>query len=171
MFERYLLKTIHLDESVVKIVRPSWIHYRWKLAFVFVGLVITVFLFYPLFSLGSWGGVIFFILVAFFFFALLRIFILWSLNVYILTSKRIIDVDQRSLFEKHVAECPLENIQDIRYNKKGFFSTVFNVGTVIVQSGGGRGHIDFVDVPNPNTVKESIMNVQQHHSRKQVEEQ
>ncbi len=171
MFERYVLKSIHVDEAVIRIVRASVLHYRWSLIISSVILITSFFLLYPLLTLRVWGVALFVALCTIAFIGYIRTLIIWSLNVFIVTNRRIIDIDQRGVFEKHVAECPLENIQDIRYVKKGVLSTTCNIGTVIVQSGGGKGRIEFVDVPKPEEVKELIMNVQHHHNKKSAEEQ
>lgn len=165
MFEKYLLKTIHFDEAIVRVVRSSWMHYRWPIFIWTMLLIISCFLIYPLLTLGLAGVVVLTLLIGAALLGLIRIGIIWSLNVFIITNRRIIDIDQKKVFEKHVAECPLENIQDIIYNKKGVLSTLFNVGTVVIHTGGGKGRIEFVDISKPEVIKELVMNVQHRHGK------
>ncbi len=163
MFERYLSKSIHEDESVIRLLRPSWIHYRRSLAgFVFCAIV-SLFFWYPLHTLGRIGWVLFAAMIAFCVFGLVRLFVIRSFTAFIITNRRIIDIDQRKLFERHVSECPLENIRDIRYNKSGFLHMACNVGTVIIEAGGGTGHLECQDVHNPEDVKDLISRVQHHN--------
>ncbi|MFC1598305.1 PH domain-containing protein [Patescibacteria group bacterium] len=171
MFQKYLLKSIGYDEAVIRIFRSSLVHYRWSLL-GYSGLVIASFFFlYPLQSFGRWGWLIFLILIIIALLGLIKTFLVWSLNVFILTNRRIIDIDRRKFFEKHVAECPLENIQDIRYNQRGVIATLFKIGSVIIDSGSAKGHIEMPDVPEPEAVKELIMRERRHHGKDEDETQ
>ena len=165
MIDRYLLKNIRPDEGVIGVIRTSLFHYRRPLVVFVLVVLAAFFLLYPLQSLGGWGWAIYGVMVLTGVVGLARTFLVWLLNVFILTNQRLVDIDQRKLFDRQVAECPLENIQDIRYNKKGLYATLLNFGTVVIDSASPQGHIELVDVPNPEDVKEMIMNVQHHHSK------
>lgn len=172
MFDRYYLKSIRVGESIIHVHRPSLLYYRWAL-FVFVGIILlATFFLYPLQTFGFIGWVTFICLLILGVLGLVRTLIIWQLSVFVITNQRLIDKDQRGLFEKHVAECPLDKIQDIRYNKKGIVATLFNIGTVLVDSANPKGHIEIVYVPRPDVVKEHIMKaVQQHNSKNRDETQ
>jgi len=70
--------------------------------------------------------------IAVFFYAVYK-YILWLLNVYIFTDKRLIAVRYKSLIHKVVLETPMERIHNISAETKGFFRSLFSIGDVIVQ--------------------------------------
>ena len=60
-------------------------------------------------------------------------FILWYLNVYIVTTARFIEIQREDLFQKEVLETPLERILNVSFRTTGLFSVVFGYGDVLVQ--------------------------------------
>ncbi|MBI2410460.1 MAG: PH domain-containing protein [Candidatus Kerfeldbacteria bacterium] len=165
MFTHLINKYIHIDEAVIQVIRPSLFSYRGKIFFCLLLLLGDCFFFYPLHTLGVWGDRIFLFLLLVALFCFARIVILWLLNVALLTNKRIIDMNQPRLFERHVSECPLAHIQEIRYNTQGLWRTLCAVGTVVIDAGSSRGRIELVDIPKPQAVKELIMNAQYQHTK------
>lgn len=165
------MKSIHVDEAVQQTLRPSLLHYRWRILGFLLLLLAAFFLLYPLQTFGPIGWVAFILLIAISAAGLARISYIWYNNVYVLTNQRMIDIDQQAVFSKHVAECPLEQIQDVRYEKSGIIASIFDIGTVIVDSGSISGHIELVDVRSPDAIKERIMNAQRHHIKKDGETQ
>jgi Bacterial PH domain len=102
----------------------------------------------------------------------------YYLSVQIVTSERIIDVDQQGLFRREVNELPIDNIQDVTHSQNGFFSTIFNFGNVVVQTasegavneqlGGEKGDISgfvFNNVPNPSEISNTIAQIR--HANKE----
>lgn len=165
MFERYLSKSVHYDESVIKLLRPSWVHYRWQLFGYGMLFIAACFFLYPLQTLGAIGWIIFFACVLVALFGIFKAWLQRSLTAFIVTNQRIVDIDQTRLFERHVSECTLENIRDIRYNKTGVFHMLANVGTVRIETGGEGGHLECQDVHDPDAVKELLTRVH-HHNKK-----
>lgn len=81
----------------------------------------------------------------------------WWNDIYILTSQRLIDIDQRRLFHKLVAEIPLENIQDVIYEVRGINQTIFNFGTVKVQTASGKTVSSMDGINDPLSVQQAIL--------------
>ena len=95
------------------------------------------------------------------YFALLIAFLFfeWTdyyLDTWIITNKRIIDVEQNGLFDRHVAEIPLSRVQDITIEVKGIIETLLHFGTIRIQTAGER---DFFinDVPHLQQLKDIIL--------------
>jgi membrane protein YdbS with pleckstrin-like domain len=86
-------------------------------------------------------------------------FINWFFNLYIITSKRIIDVDFIGLLFKNISEAPLYTIQDVTSEVKGTTKVVFNYGTVHIQTAGERREFQFEDVHNPSYVRDIISDI------------
>jgi membrane protein YdbS with pleckstrin-like domain len=81
------------------------------------------------------------------------------LDVSIVTDRRIIDVDQRGLFNRAISELDLSRVQDVHSEIRGIFPTMFNFGLVVVQTAGEERNFEFENVPDPNRVRERILDL------------
>lgn len=98
------------------------------------------------------------------------LFIAWVdyyLDVGIVTDKRIIDIDQRGLFRRNVAELDCKMVQDINADKTGILQTLFNFGDVIVQTAGETPNFSFHAVPRPELMVDRIQDVVRSSSEKE----
>ncbi len=75
--------------------------------------------------------------------------LVWYFNVYLLTNKRLIDIDVHGFLHKHVAEARLANIEDVTYSSSGLAATLFDYGDVYIQTAGAEAKFDFKAVRNP----------------------
>ena len=83
-------------------------------------------------------------------------FLSWYFNVYIVTNKRIVDIDWMGLLYKQLSSSQLDKIQDVTYKQGGISDTFFNFGTVLIQTAGTEPNFEFEAVPRPNQVVEQI---------------
>lgn len=83
-------------------------------------------------------------------------FLRWFFNIYIVTDKRVVDIDFVHLLYKEFSEAQLSKIQDMTFKTGGFFSTIFNYGNVVIQTAGELPNFDFESVPNPEKVVQTI---------------
>ncbi len=83
-------------------------------------------------------------------------FVDYYLDVWIITNKRIINIEQHGLFVRTVSEQKLYRIQDVTSKLKGFFSTVFNFGEVYIQTAGKEPRFVFKQIPEPYKVAKKI---------------
>lgn len=79
-------------------------------------------------------------------------FLLWFFNVYIITDERIIDVDFYSLIYKNISAAKIDNIEDISATTGGALRSIFDFGTVRIQTAAAVTEFEFADVPHPNQV-------------------
>jgi hypothetical protein len=105
----------------------------------------------------------------------------YYLSIQIVTSDRIIDIDQRGIFNREVNEVMLENIEDVSYKQKTFFSLIFNFGNVVLQSSGTdnpgnpatedkiNGFV-FNNVPDPKAIASKISVLIQENQRDNLED-
>lgn len=106
---------------------------------------------YPLTILGASAYYLFVWL--FFFF----VFIDYYLDVWIITSERIIDVEQRGFFSRVISEQRLDKIQDVTSEVHGVAPTLLGYGDVFVQTAGARERFFFRQVPNPEQIRNTII--------------
>lgn len=90
---------------------------------------------------------------------LVFLFLLWMdyyLDMWIITNERIIDVEQRGLFNRQVSEIPLQHVQDVTLEVRGIIETFLKFGTIRIQTAGEREfRIEFV--PNLYEAKDLIL--------------
>lgn len=146
------------DEQILYVLRQSfWTNVPWIL-----GLIILVLI--PFFVLPLLPNFITFNLkiVMFMFWYLVlygyafQRFINWFFNVYIISTKKIIDVDFHGILYKNISEAPISSIEDVTSEVKGAFGVIFNVGDVMIQTAGESREFDFAGVDNPSKVRDII---------------
>ncbi len=102
-----------------------------------------------LFLLGS----IYYLYIVLFFYAT---YIDYYLDVWIVTNKRIIAIEQKGLFNRTTSETELERVQDVTASQKGFFATFFTYGDITVQTAAERIQFVFKQVDNPFEVQGKV---------------
>jgi hypothetical protein len=83
-------------------------------------------------------------------------FLNWYFNVYIITNKKIVDVDFHGILSKNISEAALRNVEDVTSNVTGTLRIVFNYGHVFIQTSAEKREFDFEDVANPSKVRDLI---------------
>ncbi len=88
-----------------------------------------------------------------------HVFLIWSINVYLVTSKRLLHIAHTGLFKKLVSETPLDRILNVSFRTSGITSTLFRYGDVLVQIVGLDHPLVLKAVPNPSQVKDFIWKI------------
>jgi len=94
---------------------------------------------------------------------LLFMFLIWMdfyLDMWIITSKRIIDIEQRGLFFREISEIPLVHIQDITLEVHGIIRTFLKFGTIRIQTAGER-EFAVRDIPRLYEIKDLLLKYSQ----------
>lgn len=88
---------------------------------------------------------------------ILRHFIEWYFNVYLVTNERVIDFDVKvATTSTGSSELALENIEEVRERSIGILQSIFNYGDVFIYSAAHKSEILFDDVPRPGFVQDKI---------------
>lgn len=164
------------DEKILLVLRRIWIIFFRHLLFVLF-LFVLPFIVYLLvlnFAPEVLEAVFFKVLGPFFglycLFILLFGLISWInyyFDVWVITNKRIINVEQISLFERVTSETRLYRIQDITVEVRGFFPSVFHFGNVYVQTAGERPRFAFEQIRHPYRVRKLISDLHRKALREQ----
>lgn len=122
---------------------------------IIIGAVIST-------SLQSYSAITLFLLLCSIFYCVLwfmafYVLTMYTLDVWIVTNKRIIDSNQDGLFRRIISELLLSNVQDISVKTRGFFQTILKFGDVEIQTAGTENKFRFLQIPNPEGVKDAIM--------------
>ena len=80
----------------------------------------------------------------------------WFNDLYLLTDRRLIDVDQKTVFARVVTETALDQIQDVTYEVSGVLPSLLNFGKVAIQTAGAVQDIQITVVSNPSGVQSQI---------------
>ncbi|MBY0111121.1 PH domain-containing protein [Patescibacteria group bacterium] len=84
-------------------------------------------------------------------------FMRYFLDVWIITNKRIIDVEQHDFFSREVTSLFLDRVEDVTMDVTGFFHTLFGFGTITAQSAGATEKITLPGIGNPKHVRDLLM--------------
>lgn len=99
----------------------------------------------------------------------LESFLSWFFNVYIVTDERIIDIDFISLIYKNISAAKIDNIEDVTATTGGALRSVFNYGTIKVQTAAATAEFEFEDVPQPNKVSQFLDEMILQEEREKIE--
>jgi uncharacterized membrane protein YdbT with pleckstrin-like domain len=86
----------------------------------------------------------------------------YYLDVWYVTNRRVIDVEQHWLFSRQVSELRLDKIQDITVEVHGLFAHLLQFGDIHIQTAGRASEFKITSIPNPHALKEIIWEA---HSR------
>ncbi|MBI3273659.1 MAG: hypothetical protein HYZ69_00790 [Candidatus Colwellbacteria bacterium] len=88
-------------------------------------------------------------------------FLLIHLYTYLLvTSTRLIYVRRKGFFTKQVEELHYNQFKTISCRLNGFFSSLFHIGTIVVDRGGLNPNIELRFIHHPQTVQDIVMKLQ-----------
>ncbi len=163
---RYHFRGQHENEQVLRVIHRHWfnifVHFLVILIFSFLliaSLLVLPVLFPEMFDAKNAR---FFLFVENTFFILLWIFsfLLWidySFDVWIITNERIVNIEQKGLFVRHISELNFSRVQDVTATVEGLLPTVLNYGDVLVQTAGEEKRFTFRQVADPYQVKDIVM--------------
>lgn len=159
------------DEQIMKMVRKHWFVITIELLSVGLVLLVPLWLIIALatfpdalsflwtilennFSLYLFGSAIWMLL------SLLTGFAIWThyyLDLWVITDRRIILIDQISFFNRNVSIFRLERMQDIEFKITGIIPTLLNFGTLKAQTAGAHeSNFTSTGLPDPRGLQATI---------------
>lgn len=127
-----------------------------KILITFILLILPFFFLFPLFDLGWWGLGIFSVLILTGFLFGASQLIKWYYDVFVVTGERVIDIDQKGLFDRTVSVAPYQNIQDVSYRIKGVWQTIFRYGNVLIDTSSSSSNLEVRKIRHPHVLQELI---------------
>lgn len=156
------------NEKIIAIFRKHWIALLGEI----VGMGLMVFLPFLIFTMfynsvfSYLSSTSLFTLLFFYILLLIGIWIFgyvtWInhyLDMWILTDRRLIDIDQQGLFSREISSLHLEKIQDVKIEVHGVLRTLLKVGEVHVQTSAAQREFVIQDASHPQKLKHLIMRV------------
>jgi len=80
----------------------------------------------------------------------------YYLDLWLITNKQIVDVNQVDIFNREVSKAPLFRIQDVMAECKGFLPTLLDFGNVYIQTAGTEEKFILKQIPHPFEVANKI---------------
>lgn len=90
---------------------------------------------------------------------LLIVWVMYYLNMQIITNERVVDITQRSLIHHTTSELHLSRIEDVTAEVSGLFGTFFDYGHVYIQTAGETERFVFHLIPNPQAINKLILDL------------
>jgi len=167
---------INLDENekIIAIFRKHSFYFNLQIVGLLLFTLIPIFI-YPFFETlvlkNDSGFTYLFIFIYLIYLAILWVilFIKWTdyyLDIWVLTDKKLIDVEQKGLFSREISSMRLDKIQDVKMDVTGILNTILGIGTISIQTAGSDKEFIIRNAKNPKKVKELILSA---HG-KQIEE-
>jgi len=163
---RYHFRGQHEHENVLRVIHRHWFNIFVHFLIILVAfgfLVISLFaipLLFPAILTADNARFFLFAENTFFIFIWLFSFLLWIdyyFDVWIITNERIVNIEQKGLFARHMSELNFGSVQDVTTVVTGILPTVLNYGDVVVQTAGEKERFVFRMIPDPYIIKDSIM--------------
>jgi len=150
-------------EEIVKIFRKHWFPFLIDFLFlIFLAIFPLAIGFLPeewlawLSQIKSFLIVLYLVWLDFIAFGILIVGTNYFLDTWVLTNKRIVDIEQKSLFRRDIAELRLENIQDIKIEILGLINSILGIGNLYVESAGAVREFVIRNVAKPEEAKNII---------------
>lgn len=81
----------------------------------------------------------------------------YYLDTWVITTHRVINIEQKGLFNRVASELHLAAVQDVTSEVKGMVSTFFDYGHVFVQTAAEKERFQFKGIDHPEKVKELVI--------------
>ncbi len=179
MLGNFLLDKIRDREVIIKIIHRHWFNiFKQFVPVILLALVLfAIFNFLPSYF-SIFQGETFAKLIAFgesLFIVLIWVFAFFTwidyyFDIWVITSEKVINIEQKALFMRSLSELKFERIQDVTVEVKGLIPTLLNYGDVFIQTAGETERFIFRQVANPYKIKDLIMGLQKRQEKEETNE-
>lgn len=153
-------------EAIIREVRRFPIIDGGKYLFATVLMMIPFFFLFPLLKWNGWGIAVGLIIFALGFAMFVRTLFMWYHNVFIVTTDRIVDIEQRGFFERVVSQSSLEKIQDVSLHTHGLLQTIFRYGDVNIKTAWGSVDLCVPAIFRPSRLQRLLLETQELYLEK-----
>lgn len=82
---------------------------------------------------------------------------LYWLDIWVVTDRRLIDIDYRRLFDRDIAILRLEKIQDVTVRVQGVLGNLLKFGSVSVQTAGESREFVIDQIAHPEVLRDALV--------------
>ena len=127
---------------------------------VAIGLILALapwFFFVRLYDLGSAGMAVFVLSQTVGWLLIIKTLYIWRRNLLVVTTLRIIDVNQKSIFNRTISEVGYDMMQNVTYEVDGVLATILNYGNLIFETIGSDTAYVFKRVKSPVRIQNIVI--------------
>jgi uncharacterized membrane protein YdbT with pleckstrin-like domain len=167
------------DEDLIAVIHRHWFNILQNFSMVFMMTLLLIGSYailpalFPILTDANYQALIVFAESLFAMMIWILFFLIWIdyyFDVWIITSKRIVNIEQRGLFSREVSEVELDKIQDVSAEILGIIPTFLNYGDVQIQTAAEQEKFLFVKVADPYKLKSIIMNLEKTDDKQSEDE-
>jgi Tfp pilus assembly protein PilV len=85
------------------------------------------------------------------------------------TDRSLVQVMQKTLFNRKVSRLSMSNVEDVNEEQRGLVASLFNYGTLTVQTAGTEDNFIFTMCPNPAQLADKILECRQAYAKSHSE--
>ena len=86
-------------------------------------------------------------------------FVNYYLDIFIVTNDRLLHIEQHGIFSRTISEVDLYKIQDVTSTVHGFFPSLLNYGSLLIQTAGAIDKFSIDNIPNPESLRRHIVDL------------
>lgn len=178
-FNRYHFQGQHENERILQVIHRHWFNILMHLgvitvlACILLGSLAVLPALFP--EIISQNTLPFFSFIqnTLFLFLWLYGFLVWIdyyFDVWIITNERIVNIEQKGLFVRHISELRFSRVQDVTSSVNGLIPTMLNFGDVSVQTAAEEERFLFRQVADPFAVKDAVMTLARQSTQDDMRE-
>jgi hypothetical protein len=164
---QYIFPGQQAGEQIFLVIRQHWVILAGRMLFalmfaaIYIGLNIFLNSNFPEFmsQYSSAIGIAQDIYLMFLLLGIFMAFVIYYLNVQIVTNKRVVDITQNGLLSHTVSELELSHIEDVTTEVKGLLPTMLNFGDVYIQTAAEKERFVFGSIAKPADVQKLILDL------------
>lgn len=169
----------HAEETVIAVIHRHWFdmfsHFisGMLMGIVLLGSLVILPALYPDIASGQHAAFFFFMENTFLLFLWVYLFLIWIdvyFDVWIITNERIVNIEQKGLFVRHISELRFSQVQDVTSEVEGIIPSILDYGEVFVQTAGEQTRFIFRNVPNPIGIKDLVVRLASDAREDDIEE-
>lgn len=88
----------------------------------------------------------------------------------LVTDRSLVQITQKTLFNRRVSRLSMSNVEDVSEQQNGILASLFNYGTLTVQTAGTLENFIFALCPNPTALADRIIEARQAYAQSIQEE-
>jgi len=160
-----MLKLTNLSEweIVEKVVKRHWIAFIPLFFYIIILIKFVIIVYYLVYSFTK----IPLDLVHLFIIPILMLSLEWiyisrlnnELDMYVVTNKRIIWIDQVAFLNRSISECSIFDVQEVNSKNVGILWNIFNFGSLTIQTASAVSEFHMSLVPDPQHIARDILSI------------
>ena len=152
------LDNLRENETVRKVLKRHWIAFLGLFFYSFLVIIVVISIY-----LTMWFNALSnFIVIILLMISSVLLYVEWlnnELDMYVITNKRIIGIDQISFLNRTVSECSLADVQEVNSKTKWVLANIFDYWSVTIQTAWNASNFHMAIVPEPMQSARQILNI------------